>query len=56
MYMYNWYHSDIKGIHCVHGLRYSILQSDPLAFCSPFLSFPFAPCLSPFTYLEPSLL
>jgi hypothetical protein len=52
MYMYNWYHSDVTDIHCVHGLdQYVTLQSDPLAF-----SFPFAPHSFPFAYLEPSLL
>jgi hypothetical protein len=48
MYIYNWYHSDIAGIHYVHGLRYSALLSDPLAFLLPLSFIPFC---SPFVSL-----
>ncbi len=48
MHIYNWYHSNVTGIHYVHELGYNIHGTFPLLF-SPLVDSLFAP-LS--TYLE----
>jgi hypothetical protein len=55
MHIYNWYDSDVTGIHYVNEYVIVYYRATPLLFLSLF-PFPFAPHLSPFTYLEPSLL
>jgi hypothetical protein len=48
MHIYNWYHSNVTGIHYVHGYRLQYTWRNTLAFylpllipfCSPLLSFP----------------
>jgi hypothetical protein len=37
MYIYNWYHSGVTGIHHVHGLVTVHCRVIPLLFASPFL-------------------
>jgi hypothetical protein len=55
MYMYNWYHSDITGIHYVHRLRYSILYCRviPLLFAPPFSHSPLFPIRFPLLTWNP---
>ncbi len=56
MHIYNWYHSDVTSIHYVHEYIIVNYRAIPLLFAFPISLFPFAPHLSPLTYLEPSLL
>ncbi len=51
MHIYNWYHSNVTGIHYVHKYRLQYTWRNPLAFYLPLL-IPFLPFLIPFTYLE----
>ncbi len=46
MHIYNWYHSNITGIHYVHEYRLRYTRRNPLAFISP-CRFPFAPLSNP---------
>jgi hypothetical protein len=51
MHIYNWYHSDITGIHYVHEHKLQYTRCNPLAFSSLVNSL-LLPFLVPFTYLE----
>jgi hypothetical protein len=55
MRIYNWYHSDVTGIHYVHEYKLQYTRRNPLAFSpladSLLLPFPI-PFPIPFTYLE----
>jgi hypothetical protein len=51
MHIYNWYHSNVSGIHYVHEYRFSIYGAIPLLFI-PLAESPLLPFWTPFTYLE----
>ncbi len=52
MHIYNWYHSNVTGIHYAHKYRLQYTWSIPLAFYLPLL-IPFCSPFWPlFTYLE----
>jgi hypothetical protein len=52
MHIYNWYHSNVTGIHYVHNYRLQCMWRNPLAFLSPLPDSLLLPFLIPFTYLE----
>jgi hypothetical protein len=54
MRIYNWYHSNITGIHYEHDYRLQYIWRDPLAFLSLLADSLLLPFLIPFTYLKPS--
>jgi hypothetical protein len=54
MHIYNWYHSNVPGIHSVHNINYNIHGALPLLFLSP-CCLPFVPLSGPF-YLLGTLL
>jgi hypothetical protein len=47
MHIYNWYHSNITGIHYVHEYRLQYTWRNPLAFYLPLLIPFFASSFSP---------
>ncbi len=52
MHIYNWYHSNVTGIHYVHEYRLQYIWRLPLAFYLPLL-IPFCSPFWPlFTYME----
>ncbi len=52
MHIYNWYHSNVTGIHYVHEDRLQYTWRNPLAFFSPLADSLLLPFPIPFTYLE----
>ncbi len=50
MHIYNWYHSDVTGIHYIHEHRLQYTWRIPLSFLSPLADsplLPFAPLSNP---------
>ena len=52
IHIYNWYHSNVTGIHFVHEYRLQYTWRIPLAFLSPLADSLLLPFLPPSTYLE----
>jgi hypothetical protein len=55
MHIYNWYHSNVTGIHYVHKYRLQYTWHIPLAFLSPLADSLLLPVLTPL-YLLGTLL